>query len=495
MAFDDEDDPIKGRLGGGPAITTGGGRGRGGPGGDDDGEAPTAEEEALEDGVPDFNLFAAMFSKKGVSAKTIRKGEKDFESHGTRAQDGALEASRAAMEEVLSYTRIHKKGDWVRAWYFPDRLASLMGQGQGGADGGQDEEGMRFGERVVVVEHERGNWMKDAGRAVPAARDPAGAGRLWLLPEEALYLVERGTLDLWWPERPFEELLPRGSAANPAEPAEGFGPDDYDVGLPLTLQAAYALLIGLDGERGKVTLPKYQVYTHLKRGGFHVLRSAGQEATAAAAAASGAVAQPFASSLWEWIGGLLSRERQPKRNSNGPLVSLGLYRAYLPIYQQLLLVPRHKPLPVPPSPPSSEPQDPYKVFYHVWKASGQPFSKRSPRVPDFRIAVTDVGETPVPDLEQITALLESTPYAPPPESAAGNGRLYQRLNHGHRNVLVAVVDRGLVNFMRFGEGNFGDERLFERFDNKGSPRGGGKRGGARGRGGGRGRGRGRGGKR
>jgi tRNA-splicing endonuclease subunit Sen54 len=89
----------------------------------------------------------------------------------------------------------------------------------------------------------------------------------------------------------------------------------------------------------------------------------------------------------------------------------------------------------------------------------------------------------IPTLEQIDALLQASSRFDAPEcnpSWQGPGRMYQRLKHGHRSVLVAVVDGGLVNFMRMGEGAFGQEDVVGRFDR---PRGGGKRGG---RGGGRG---------
>jgi tRNA-splicing endonuclease subunit Sen54 len=106
----------------------------------------------------------------------------------------------------------------------------------------------------------------------------------------------------------------------------------------------------------------------------------------------------------------------------------------------------------------------------------------------------DAQESSVPTLEEITALLDSTPWDPPKAQWSGPGRLYPRLKYGYRNVLVAVVDHGVVNYMRFGEGAFGEETLWQRFDSrrvfKGGKRGGG-RGGRRGRGGGRGRGRGR----
>ena len=42
----------------------------------------------------------------------------------------------------------------------------------------------------------------------PVAGDEDKRTRLWLLPEEALFLMERWSLDLWWPTRAIEELFP-----------------------------------------------------------------------------------------------------------------------------------------------------------------------------------------------------------------------------------------------------------------------------------------------
>ncbi|KAG6017921.1 hypothetical protein E4U43_008311 [Claviceps pusilla] len=460
MPFDDDDNPACDAAQS-PATQEGG---------------PTAEE-ALEDGVPDYKLFASMFNKKGVSSKVIRKGEKDFESHGTRAQDNTLEASRTALEEVLSYTRVHKIDTWLRAWYFPDWWVT-------NSPAGKSDDAL-LQDRVVVMEHERGNWMRDIGRAVSGSKDQLGVGRLWLLPEEALYLIERGTVDIWWPDKEFEELLPRVTDGLPKR--NPYGPDDYEAGLPLSLEAAYAFLIGYEGERGKITLPKFQVYTHLKRAGFHVMRAPSNDLCPSLESDSSTPS----TSLWEWLFSIISWERQPPRHKPyGPLVSPGLYRAYRPIYQQLALLPRHRPSA---TPTPQQVQEPFRVHYHVWKGTGAPFSKKNPPAPDFRIAVCDTADSGVPTLEQIEALLESTPFEPPNPAWQGPGRLYQRLKHGYRNVLVAVVDRGLVNFMRFGEAAFGEEPLFERFDYRNGGRGGkkGSRGGGRGRGRGGGRGRGR----
>ncbi|KAF4585636.1 tRNA splicing endonuclease subunit [Ophiocordyceps camponoti-floridani] len=432
MAFDDDENLLVSNIAGGGAP----------------------EDEGPEDGLPDYQLFGSMSGKKKknkLSSQSIRKGEKDFESHGTRSQEDALEASRKALEDVLSHTRIHRPETWVRGWYFPDWWS------QQESDDGRDP---WLRHRVVVVEHERGSWMKDIGRtATGSDKQLPGIGRLWLLPEEALYLVERGTLDLWWPDLSLGELLPAGKRPEP----ERIAIDNYDVGLPLSLEAAYALLIGYGSEKGMTSLAKYQVFTHLKRAGYHVLRAPPE-----APPVTAYLRPTPSSSLWQWLFALLGRgikTTRPSPSPVGPLVAPGIYRSYGDIYRQLELLPRHDPSGA--SVEHREAEEPFRVHFHVWKADGAPFSKKSPPPADFRIAVADNSDSGVPTLEQLDALFRSTPWDPPGETMRGPGRLYQRIRHGHRNVLIAIVDRGLVNFMRFGEAAFGEEKLFERFDGRG----------------------------
>ena len=93
-----------------------------------------AEDQDGDDVVSDFRKFASALpggsdaaqKKKTphVSGKTLRRGEKDFESHGTRLQENTLESSRTAMHDVLSYTRVHAPGNYMVAWYFPDHFAT-----------------------------------------------------------------------------------------------------------------------------------------------------------------------------------------------------------------------------------------------------------------------------------------------------------------------------------------------------------------------------------
>ncbi|KAJ5431460.1 hypothetical protein N7445_009192 [Penicillium cf. griseofulvum] len=46
--------------------------------------------------------------------------------------------------------------------------------------------------------------------------------------------------------------------------------------------------------------------------------------------------------------------------------------------------------------------------------------------------------------------------------------MYMRLRHGYRNVVLAVVDQGVVSYLRIADSAFGKEKLYE---NKGGPQG------------------------
>ncbi|KAI0017782.1 hypothetical protein F4780DRAFT_574428 [Xylariomycetidae sp. FL0641] len=514
MPFDDED-PVALSSSSSPASTNprpniGGG------GGDDDDDADDAL--AGEDTAQDFRMFAASLSssssitkkKSAASSKSVRRGEKDFEAHGTRAQEGVLETSRNAMHEVLSYTRTHRpRGEGLRGWYFPlhwedapvddEELAGTKGSGAGE----QQAAPVFARDRVVVLDADRGSLLQTTGR-VPTGpgvdRARPGANKTWLLPEEALYLLERGSLDLWWPARGIEDVFPPASGSA-RDSGDGGGQDkaleDYELGVPLSLQAAYALLVGRADERGKIPLEKYQVYAHLRRTGYRVLRAPPVSHQPASSLALSAAQQ----SLWQWLVSLLSsssssNDPNPNAPPYGPLVRPGLYRSYAPVFAQLALVPRHRPSPSV-TPPHAQ-AEPFRVHFHVWPSTG-PFTKTRPPAPSFRIAVVDARASDVPTLAQMDALVGGAPWDPPPPAARGGrggggaggmGQTYRRLKHGTRSAIVAVVDGGLVSYLRFAETAFGDEKLYERFGGPGGR--GGKRGG-RNAGRGRGRGRGRGG--
>ncbi|KAL9610108.1 MAG: hypothetical protein Q9167_005154 [Letrouitia subvulpina] len=165
----------------------------------------------------------------------------------------------------------------------------------------------------------------------------------------------------------------------------------------------------------------------------------------------------------------------------GPLVGKGLYRSYNDIYHLLSIIPAHDPsisstqfgttddsstytLPKPPL---------LRPCFHVWKPF-QHFRKSAPAPPDFQLAVLNAREEDFPTLRQLDDLLQSVPYDPPPEN---DTRIYQTLKHGFRNALLAIVDQGVVSFLRIADAGFATQKIYERMRRVNS----GKRGGSQGK--------------
>jgi tRNA-splicing endonuclease subunit Sen54 len=85
-------------------------------------------------------------------------------------------------------------------------------------------------------------------------------------------------------------------------------------------------------------------------------------------------------------------------------------------------------------------------------------------------------------MRQLSALIESSPYEPP-RGEKMERNLYSRLRQGYRSAILAIVDQGIVSYLRFADAGFSRERIFE---SQGPPRG--NKGGYRGKNGGKGKG-------
>ena len=288
---------------------------------------------------------------------------------------------------------------------------------------------------------------------------------MWLLPEEALYLLERGSLDIRWPDR------------RTGQDAGEIKVEEETIGdLPMSLQGAYASFIGKSG----LTLERYSVFASLRRSGYTVIRaptwSAGDarlngHATRPPDSREVTIGKTFArENSGGGPGGLINRLMRYLFRSDyesracpslGPLVGPGLYRSYNNIYRALALIPSHNststanPQEYVESAPD-RPQPPFCITYHVYKPSTT-YRKSNPPEPDFWVAVVNARETAIPSLDQIGALLDSMPINELPKDR----RMEQRLKHGKRSVILAVVDTGVSSFMRFSDAGFGGEKLFE----------------------------------
>ena len=350
--------------------------------------------------------------------------------------------------------------------------------------------GVLDGERGVTrvrQERGRGGWVRTmggergSGGKDKGGGEGGGAGAWELMPEEALYLVERGGLEVRWREGV-------GVGGDGGDDREGDGEDE---GLPMSLQAAYAFLVGALG----LTVERYLVYAGLKRSGYVVLRGPawyeGDEERIWEVPLSSrrGVGIVEGEKGWKRWWSMLFGTKQPDQPPMGPLVGKGFYRSYADIYRLLSIIPTHDPTErTQPdnetAPATREVRDPpIRPCFYVWKPS-TPFKKSTPPPPNFRVAVLDARESAFPTLEQLDGLLRSVPYDPPPTTM--ERQPMQRLKHGYRNVILAIVDQGVVSYMRVADAGFCKEKVYERATRGAGP----KRGGGRGRGS-RGRGRGR----
>ncbi|KAH0406800.1 hypothetical protein KCU90_g11734, partial [Aureobasidium melanogenum] len=137
---------------------------------------PDVGDIDLSDETQDFRL---LLNFSGDDTKIPKRGEKDFEPHHTNKQSDALTASRDAMHNALSFQRVHQPKKHVLAYYHPET-------------------------NMAYTEDPKGPLFKNMGKVFPGKEDPlgprtAGENRIWLLPEEAIYLLERGTIDVRWP--------------------------------------------------------------------------------------------------------------------------------------------------------------------------------------------------------------------------------------------------------------------------------------------------------
>jgi tRNA-splicing endonuclease subunit Sen54 len=465
---------------------------------------PHSIDADLSEETQDFRFLASLTATSTGSTPTAipRRGEKDFEPNPTRSQQAALRASRQAMHDALSVERVHRVKNWVLGYLM--RAAGGNGRGEKGSS--------RLWKCVVRVDQSRGTHFRTMG--VSDVKN-----RMWLLPEEALYLVERGSLDVRWsvPEEiEGEHEREDATGGSDQELEEQKKEDDLDApsltDLPMSLQGAYASFIS-DND---LSLARYTVFAGLKRSGYTVIRAPTWDESPPPLNQkiedlmeynstnlprdTSSVPPKSGQSLFGWAGiqtflarvfhflfrispSKASQRRPYSCPALGPLVAPGLYRSYLDIYRALTLIPFHDPISKPscvptstksttPSTPStSQPQKenaptstipPFRVCYHVYKPSS-PYRKTSPPSPDFQLAVIDARSHPaIPNLTELGILLEEMPIHDPKEDEKlKTGRPEMRLRAGTRSVVLAVVDGGVVSFLRIAETGSGREKIYE----------------------------------
>ncbi|KAG8955231.1 tRNA-splicing endonuclease subunit sen54 [Tulasnella sp. 419] len=208
-----------------------------------------------EEDVADWTKFSSI---KFTLDKPIipKRGEKDFEptggpslhATGSNLQSHALNRARDAMYSALQVERgISSKSISYGLWFPKTAHAELtLARGTLWTSMGYSNY------RVLPVS---GSNEKDKDRS----------RRVELLPEEALYMIERGSIYCWkvdgQDQRTKEDVYSTARGETSLE-------DVY--GSPMSVQQAYAEMLGLNTG---VTSEQYQVYAYLKRLGYVVIRA------------------------------------------------------------------------------------------------------------------------------------------------------------------------------------------------------------------------------
>ncbi|PPQ85172.1 hypothetical protein CVT25_004179 [Psilocybe cyanescens] len=460
---------------------------------------PDADEEQSsdeEDGGLDWTKLLP------ASARPIipKRGEKEFEPReggGTNLQLHVLDRARNAMLETLRATRtisrqvflLCSKAVSYATWH-PDIART----------------------HVTVA---RGIHFSNMGHSAPISVLGEDGNfkiqkRLELLPEEAIYLIERGSLFCWKDIDLDMGLIPGMTEVN---------------GSPMTVQQAFSEMIG----REDLTLEKFQVYAYLKRLGYVVTRTNPPDSHYPVPP-SRLLSKPTSSILARiksffplWLSSV-TRTIFGAFNWWKPVhISRWLHhdKGYASLFRAMRFLPAGHRVPLKTVGPKET--SPYQIFFNLYKPS-TPFKKSAPSPPDFQIVVIKFvvissfilnllmhpsfdrsgRTTPMPTLQELTDLfdvLPETPLPPPrqrrPQPNATNNAAppskvepvivstpkpsciqrffpwifptllpvattlaprrpnpFMALKTGKKIIIIAVVDASNTSFFRFGQGEF-----------------------------------------
>ncbi|KAJ9112250.1 hypothetical protein QFC22_006334 [Naganishia vaughanmartiniae] len=254
------------------------------------------DEDGEEDEGPSLETIKAFgrqiqrapTTSAGTSKVVIpKRGEKDFEPLNETAtiQEKMLRESRAALFDGFSGVR-GTSSEYAQVQIVRGNLFGTLGHTirPPYTPGMAAEKNAAAAAAAAAAVTVAGN----GGSTTTATTNSSGGGStMELLPEEALYLLERGSMQIWCAPSVYAKHHPyesKSSSLNAdlvkekrVEHEQGIGPlawdeqvQGFDGMVEMTAMEAFARFIGQDG----LTLERYQVYAGLKRLGYTVHRTA-----------------------------------------------------------------------------------------------------------------------------------------------------------------------------------------------------------------------------
>lgn len=431
------------------------------------GEHVDNASDSGDEATPDYSQISTLAAKalqqrenhtaidETIAPFIPKRGEKDFEPTGFEAQARALEKSRKAMFDVIRCERIVASKNISIATWEPSLnravvdlpkgiLFSSMGVSRKVSllRDGLDEDLERYHHPDRTDWEIDGIWKE--GKFYEKTRS-----RLELFPEEALYMVERGSL----------ECRLRSYSSHRQSGIRDDHDDNAKDWIPMSVQQAFATMLFKDD----LTREKYQLYAYLKRLGYVVQRRDVIEQLRASAAlkrstsatmeapleTKGVIADPrhplrmvtiidlamyplrrilqigihslhrlsfvFQKAL-QWLRNFVAARSKSRASINQVgrgVLGIGgkRWERYEEVFERLRIVPSGHDSPLRPRLPASHLQrndEVPEVFFYAWRPATR-FKKTDPPLPEYRIAIVDARKTTLPSLYAFQTLLNKVP--------------------------------------------------------------------------------------
>lgn len=283
----------------------------------------------------------------------------------------------------------------------------------------------------VVKQNVRAIWMDSLNKGL--IRKPKGSflqtvgivdkeQNCWLNAEEFVYLSERGTIEPWFEKKD----------------------------LAMDLQSVYAQCFNNEDE-----IDEYQVYSHLKRHGYIVSRCKNDVIEKFNREKPSLISQLISNFLNSKIITLISScLRKFNLVSYTPFHDLHFitsrYFNYSQIFNSLKLIPARI--------SKNDSEISLSITFNVWKPNPQ-FSKKNPPLPNFQMIVRNVNKYNLPTLTEINSVFDRTEIITKTEN---NSKLSQmnKLKNGKESVILALIDYGVISFVKFSRGSFNEENMW-----------------------------------
>lgn len=445
----------------------------------DDETKIVAETEYEDENTQDWKAFNRG---NGSSAEVIpKRGDKEFEIDGTSYQTTLIEDARNEMYLALDGNRGLSAKQLLLAVWIPEKKQAL----------------------VPVA---RGIFFKDMGKPANVFINAKNKKQsMWLNEVETVYLVERGSLIIYLGNSEFNQYLANGTD------------DDFDYLTKLhqmTLSHLYSLALSKEGMIDKYQIYSYlrrlgyvvqdfsiindscnqmvNYNQHIEANSLYLSHSLFKLVQSFSPIGHfftkwmikvGLFARPFSSSL--------HFESKHYFNYTSVLKIL----QFIPSYRSYDSISNH----TTPSFTKEQANNDYKLTFNVWKPSVN-FSKKNPPIPDFQLCLINSQRQRFPSLSQIQNLFNEINYRFPNQHTATetkknpvkklknskseptkrelreqrqkerqsklDPKIRQRneylkakdnlLRHGSsgRNVILAVIDSGIISFTRLCELDF-----------------------------------------